>query len=328
MFETLALTLVTLSPSLAPQDLPAVSMSGGKQDYVDFSKDLGFRTVSVVSGRLDKIKDGRRKRIKDPDAHVGVGSSVARVSGTQYYKAVAKTRILVDSLLAGAKVGAKLPMQFQVQLARMPGGNYRRTFLGKHRRDLVPGMVALWVVDTDKKAKTWSILHVLPMRKDQKRAVFDRDMRDVVAVNQRVVALRDALASAKSKREKQPEAAIKVLRTALQGKVELEREENDRLVQRHVNPWRDRLRKLLRELDPDADKKDGATLIPGLDGKGVIELPDGKRLIELPNGKRVIELPDGKGVIELPDKKGVIKLPDGRKVRVLGGGRGGAQRVR
>ena len=248
-----------LGGTLAAQDSrPAtVRFSGspgkasGGAEFVDYSKDLGLVTVSAVFGQLDKFRDGRRKRIKDKDAHVGAHGSVSRVSGTQYYRVQSKTHLLVAAELGGKQLEKKkVPLVFDVQLARMPDGTETRQILGSTRESLETGVDYLFVVQKDTKKKSYRILHAIERPKDQKPESFRKDAEDIAAINRRIVELRDALASAKQLREKDPEVAVGTLEKAVADdrKVELREPENDQLVRRHVEPWVQRVRDLVAEI--------------------------------------------------------------------------------
>ncbi len=235
--------------------------------FIDFSADLMRPDVTVVFGTLDKLKQGRRRKIKDGDAHLGTGNSVVGISGTQFYRVPVKSKVKVETWLGGQKFGKTLKLAFEIQLARLPNGSYQRQMLTSGRARLAEGMVALWVLAKEK--KTFKVLHAIPQPKNMPRRgstpparAFEEDMRDYVAINKRIADLRAAVSRAKDRRKAKDEAgARKILKEALDKRLELENDD-DRLARQHVGPWERRAKKLLREVGGESKGKDGATSKP------------------------------------------------------------------
>ena len=259
----LALAVPALTIALPAQITGGAGGSNGSRNqqkgplFVDFSEDLNRPRVVVVIGTMDKIKEGRRQKLKDKEAHLGSGNAVSRVAGTQFFKVAARSKVKVGVCLAGKHPGRSVALAFDMQLARLPDGSYRRQMMQSTRTELKPGMAAMWVLGKGKK-KGYRVLHVIeqPRKgrgdKPPSRA-FEEDMRDFVGINQRIAGLKQALEVARQKRAKDPKAAVQILEKALGRRLELENETNDRLLGMHVRPWERRARKLL-----DALSRDGA----------------------------------------------------------------------
>lgn len=247
------LTVVSLLAAI-PQKPPAVEGvrsslgSSGMTGFVDFSADLDRVTVKLGLGELGKFRDGKRTRIKDADAHVGTGSSVSRVSGTQYYRVKSRTTLDLDTVLSGAAGKTKLPLEFDVQLAKMPGGELRRQVLSKQQGqiEVTEGMYGLWILETDPKQKTLHrVVHVIPQPKDMKRARFIEDVHDMLAINRRLNELKAAHEGASRRRGKgEPMDEIRKTLDAVlaREKVTLRNPENDRWTSGVLGPWKRRLR--------------------------------------------------------------------------------------
>jgi hypothetical protein len=246
--------LAALSIALPPSVAAQISLNKPRGPlFVDFSGDLERPGVTVVIGTLGKMKDGKRRKLDDADAHIGSGNTVSRTSGTQYFTVSVKSRVDVDTWLAGKKPGKSIPVTFDAQLARLPDGSYKRQIMHGSRAELEQGMVALWVLEKGKRGH--AILHAVAKpetdrdRHELSARAFERDMRDHLAINQRIAALKEALAGAKAKHEKGDEkGAEKQLDDVLETELELLVETNDRLVATHVAPWERRAKKLLHEL--------------------------------------------------------------------------------
>lgn len=260
-------------PAKLPAQLPSSPVPAQKKArFIDFSADLMDKNVTVVLGKLERMKEGRKKKLDDKDAHLGTGNTVSRIAGTQFYKAPVKARLRVDCRLCGSRSGVKagkhLMLAFDMQLARLPDGSYQRHVLGGSRATLEDGMFGLWVLAKARKGKVYEIRHVIPQPKKQEargdmtpERAFDEDMEDFVAINKRIAALRKGVQSVRGKNgdekddrkdAKDPEEALRTLQEILDRKVVLKNIANDRLLRQHVGPWERRARELLKATAGDS----------------------------------------------------------------------------
>lgn len=230
--------------------------------FVDWHAELDRPGLTVVVGKLGKIKEGKRERLLD--GKLGGGTSVSAVSGTQYFKVPASCQLQPRTVLAGAAdPKEKLKLEFELQLARLPDGNEQRQTRTADASALTEDTLALFVVapSRDKKAKGLELLHAIPF--DAKADAgpdpelrFLDTMRDFQVVNQRTFDLERALAAldtaqgaapAAAQRAEAIAAARKRLQELLDAKVELRLPANDALLTQHVGPLEQRARQKLAD---------------------------------------------------------------------------------
>jgi len=237
---------------LAPQDpaaLLAATKPGASDRYVDFHADLERPGLAVVMGTLGKLKEGKRERMED--GKLGGDGAASAVSGTQYFKTTATAPIDVQKALLGAPA-QKPQLQFELQIARLPDGKERRQLMTSRGTAIAEGALAMFVIDTAQKGKPAQLLQMVlfdPKAWDGgKTAPFFDAMTDVVAVNQHVRALEQAIAAVDAQKG---EDAIKAAKEALQKLVdkrpEMKRTDDDMLLSTHVAPLEQRAKKRLAE---------------------------------------------------------------------------------
>ncbi len=265
---------------VAQVPLPPMPVSPqARARFIDFSAELMDRNVTVVLGRLGRMKEGPKKKLEDKDAHLGAGNTVSRISGTQFYKAPVRVRLLVGSWLCGCRSGVTpgkhLTIASEIQLARLPDGNYQRQLLGGSRATLEDDMFGLWVLAKASRGKTYEIRHAVPRPEKQERRgdtpperAFEEDMEDHVAINKRIADLRMALQGAMGKavgadgdgegtarrEDRDTAAARRTLQGILDRKVALKNLANAQLLEQHAGPWERRARELLKK--PAGDGKE------------------------------------------------------------------------
>lgn len=240
--------------TLAPQSVPAPSASP-QMRYVDFSKDLGRPGVSAVVGRLGKLKEGRRERLKE--ARLGGGGTQMSVSGTQYWKVPVRARIADPVVLLGPEPGGRLDLAFDLQVARLPDGGEHRQSMTGNGAALADDALALWVVERPRKGRRCELLHVIPFhpKADAARdgrdetAVFTANMTDFCAVNNRVAELRRVLAATKDPKPDGLKRAVEELRAVTKDELEMNEPKHDVLVRTHVAPLRKRALARIAELE-------------------------------------------------------------------------------
>ncbi len=215
--------------------------------FVDFSESLGRAQVSVVVGTLGKFRDGKKKRVSDPEAHTGAIGSVVRMSGTQYFKAKTKTKLAVEHCETGKKLKGKVSLAFEVLLNRMSDGSMQRMVLGAERQPLKTGMRALFVLDRAAKSKGYHIVHVIPMKRGQKKADFAKDVSDFVAINLRLAELRRVYADVKAAPTADAKKTKVKIDAVLSGpEAELQKLSNEAVRVSVLRPWKARLKKLIK----------------------------------------------------------------------------------
>lgn len=225
-----------------------------KPSFVDFSDALAQPRALAVLGRLDKLREGKKRKVKDRDAHIGTGGGVSRISGAVYYRIHARARLAVESILAGKKTAKPLRLRLDYQLAQLPDGSKKRQLTSPPRPVISEEAVALWILAPAKMdRRSHEVLRAVvapdAVSKDVKAGKRFRDhMRDLVAINQRIATLKKAVARARVASVLDSEAAIHMLEKALAGKIELLDPESDRFLAAHVGPWERRARELVRNL--------------------------------------------------------------------------------
>jgi hypothetical protein len=236
---------VLLAP--APQ-LPAPG-------FLDFADDLGRRNVAVVAGTLARISEGRRERMKEGDGRLGEGTAVLDVAGTAFHRVQAAARLQALTVHAGeVKERESLAVAFELQAAVKPDGTKTRHFLLTPRVACEDGMLGLFVLEKEGARGGWRVAKVLRAgtgARAEPAAAFLQRCADVVALNRRMHALREAIEAAKRLREaKDDAAAAQALEQALAGEPELQREDSQPLRAQHVAPLERRARELLGKLPP------------------------------------------------------------------------------
>ncbi|MBK8100215.1 MAG: hypothetical protein IPK26_24190 [Planctomycetes bacterium] len=240
--------LATVASLLLPQQPtnPAAIARSPQQRFVDFSADLDRVDVVVAIGALGKGREGRREKIDD--GKLGGGGSVIEVSGTQYFKATVTTPIEVRKALVGT-APARPTLQFELQIARMPDGKERRQLRDAAGTPIGDGLIGLFVLAPEPKGKHLRLLHVIaydPKVDVQGEAGFGDFVRDVVAVNRHIAALRAALVAVdEAKDDAARTAARKALQELVDRRPEMLRTDDDALLSSFVAPLEERARKRL-----------------------------------------------------------------------------------
>jgi hypothetical protein len=217
------------------------------QRFVDFSTELGSRSVSVHIGRLGKLKEGKRERLAD--GKLGGARSQTSVSGTQFYKVEATAPMRVQEVLCGIEP-TMVTLVIELQLARLPDGKEHRQVRSGNGAEVGDGTLALFVFEPAGQ-KGQRLLHVIPFdpRLDDDvdaERVFTERMRDVYAVNARMAALRQALAAVDAAKEGEVRTkALAELQQCLDKRPELLRREDEPLLAMHVAPLEQQARKRL-----------------------------------------------------------------------------------
>jgi hypothetical protein len=239
------LTVAVAFALLAPQQPPLLSglAKTPTARYVDCSDELDRVNVSVVLGKLGKLKEGKRERL--PDGQLGGAGQVASVSGTQYFKVPVTAAVEVKTTLAGAKL-TRAVLQFEQQVARLPDGKERRQLRTADAAELGEATPTLFVLEIDAKTKEAKLLHAIPFdaKEDKGEDAFVATMKDIVAVNVYVHQLKLALAEVDTA---SGEAAVAKAKTALKElldkRPELQRPEDDAMLTMHAGPFEQRARK-------------------------------------------------------------------------------------
>lgn len=251
-----ALTVVTLALA-APQDRP-VPPTTPQMRFVDFSKDLERPGVTALIGRLGRMREGKRERLRE-GGRLGNGTSQVQISGTQYYKVPVRTAVEDVTVLAGPEPGGAPQLGFDLQLARLPDGSERRQARTPDGTPLEEGLLALWVVEKPRKGRLLELVHVIPFHPEADDGedpdqVFEDNMRDFCAINQRVATLRTVLAATEKTEKvdrKERAAALDELRAAEDEELEMRNPAHDVLVVQHVRPFLERVRARIAELEKD-----------------------------------------------------------------------------
>jgi hypothetical protein len=248
LFLFASVLLSVLSPAQQPA-LPTPLSGAPTMRYLDWSKDLDQAGAVVVVGRLEKWKEGKRERLAD--GQLGGGGAVSQVSGTQYFAVPVTATISPRVALHGKQV--KLPVAFDLQLARLPDGKEQRQSRTGNAALIEADWLSLFVVVPKAKGKGYELRHVIPF--DPKvdngpdaELHFVDTMRDFATVNQRVREFRNALAAVDAaEKAEDKKAALEVLRKLVEAKVELKVPANDGLLTQHVGPLEQRARKRLED---------------------------------------------------------------------------------
>jgi len=227
--------------------------------FVDFSAALAKADTAVVIGRLGKVSEGRRERMKDDEGDLTeAGGATVKTSGTMFYRVASTARLAVVKPLVGIGKEPALPLAFDVQSARLDRGGNRRHFLVKPRVPCEDGMLGLFVLQKDK--GVWDVAQVVrheapadaPPDAEQ---TFLKRAEDLLLINQRLLDLRAALDDAAFQKERgERKAGAAKLRTALDKRVRMLAEEDLAVLHAQVGPLEKRARELLGELDPDGGR--------------------------------------------------------------------------
>jgi hypothetical protein len=253
-----ALALGCLTAQVPP--LPGAAATP-QQRFVDFSRDLARPGVAVVTGRLGKLKEGRRERL--PDGVLGGSGAVTVVAGTQYFRVPVETTVTPVATFVGA--AGPVPLAFELQLARLPDGSEHRQARTGTGASLAEGTLALFVTappepGRGKKGKAHTLLHVIAFDaaadagSDAQHTFVDA-MHDVTTVNRRMHDLQVALdAHERAAPGEAKAAATKVLQDLLAAPPTLRQAANDALLTMHVAPLEQRARQRVGAAAP-TDKR-------------------------------------------------------------------------
>lgn len=252
MLRSLPIVLLTAFVAAQGVSLPTVPQTR----YVDWSQTLDHPGAVVVVGKLGKWKEGKRERLAD--GQLGGGNAVSQVSGTQYFVVPVTTTIAPRTFLHGK--ADKLPLLFDVQLARLPDGKEQRQARTGNGARLDEDQLALFVVVPKPKAKGFELRHVIPFDPQVDKGPdgelqFADAMRDFAAVNRRVHELNAAIGAVdEAKDPAGKKLALTTLRERLDQKVELKQPANDALLTQHAGPLEQRARQRLDEAAKEAEK--------------------------------------------------------------------------
>lgn len=254
VFSFLLLASSALPVALSAQ-ADVTATLGKTAEFHDLSGLAAEPAVLFVVGELQRLKEGRRERLEDNTDLGGAGTSM-QISGTVYYKVAATFAIDVYENLRG-ELPRNATVRCELQMARLPSGDYQRRFRVGSRHLASEGMRALFVV---RKAKgSYELADLVPAdpvhdKGDLARSFATR-AADLVAVAGRLAELREACALADRLRDKPDALAAKVetLRALLDKKVELRDPAHERWVQTHAGP----LERALREKLDGAGKTEG-----------------------------------------------------------------------
>jgi hypothetical protein len=239
--------LFTLSLFLPTPQQPSLPQNP-QQRFLDLSDELDRRGLVAVVGTLDKLKEGKRERLED--GKLGNSTSNVSVSGTQYFKVAVTTQVVARAVLLGAGKD-KLPLEFDLQVARLPDGKERRQAMTANAPQLQDGTLALWVLAPRDKGKGMEILHVVPFDPAQDKgdeAAFTDAMRDAVGCSQRLGALKKALADFEGARDAAAKSKARdALRALVEAKFETKRPELQVLADTRLAPYEKRARDRLAE---------------------------------------------------------------------------------
>jgi hypothetical protein len=241
MFAIVVAAFSLLAPQLPPS-AGGIAKSPTAR-YVDCSDELDRVNVSVVLGKLGKLKEGKRERL--PDGQLGGAGQVASVSGTQYFKVPVTAPVEVRTTLAGPKL-TRAVLQFEQQIARLPDGKERRQLRTADAAELGEATPTLFVLEIDPKTKEAKLLHAVPFdaKDDKGEDAFVAAMRDMVAVNVYVHQLKVALAELDAAKGEEPITKAKAaLKELLDRRPELQRPEDDAMLTMHAAPFEQRARK-------------------------------------------------------------------------------------
>jgi hypothetical protein len=227
--------------------------------FVDFAEELGKPDTVVVVGRLPKVTEGHRERMKDEEGDLGEGGTNIKMSGTTFYRVASTARLQVVKGLHGVGKDPTLALAFDAQVARLDRGGARRHFLVKPRVRCEDGMLGLFVLRKDKAGL--DVVQVVRFERSGEavpadvEAAFLKRAEDLFLINQRLHELRAALDEATFQKERgERKAGANRLRAVLDKSVKMLSEEDQGLLNAHVGPLEKRARDLLKELDPDSGR--------------------------------------------------------------------------
>jgi hypothetical protein len=206
-------------------------------------------------GKLDKVVEGRRERMKDGEGQLGEGGATAVISGTVFHKVAATGKLQVVRALRGAKDGQGLALQFELQSSKLNDGATRRFFLLSPRVLYEDGMQGLFVLEKQKGKEIYAVTQVLrldPAHDKGKDAgpAFAQRAADCFTINARAAALNEALEAARQlvAADKKVEAKA-VLQKAWEAEIELERTDSIAERKRRVDPLENQVKEQIAALD-------------------------------------------------------------------------------
>lgn len=260
----LALVLAFLSASaLAAQPAFATSTPGGS-GFVDLSPHLGQRDVVVGIGTIDRLKDGKRERLKDGTDLGGLGSSM-QVAGTVFHKIQATFAPKLSEVLLGEPLKSGATVRCELQAATLPSGERQQRFRTESRALASEDALALFVLRKGKRGFEVAEVVAADAAIDKGAggsgdlaAGFAKRAHDVFTVSQRMQRLRDALEGAESllARGGKPEATVP-LRALLAEKPTLAEPTHEAWLSMHCGPLERALRDKLAKL-PAPKEDEGA----------------------------------------------------------------------
>lgn len=234
-------------PMPAIPQVPGVTVGnvGNLQRFVDFHADLDRKGAIAVVGQLDKIKEGKREKLKD-GVPAGTGAVRVAIGGTQYFKAPAKVAVTARATFVGDQK-PKVEFECELQVARDNDGVERYQSRTPENCPIEVGVLALFVLAPAAPGKKPVLLHVLPYdaKADQSPERFVDTMHDFVAINRRVLALEQGIETVQRAGNDAELAAAKAALTALlAAPVALHQPEQQSLLDGQAGPFERRAREL------------------------------------------------------------------------------------
>lgn len=262
----LASIAFTFTAAFTPQNLPslpempAITVANGTPllRYVDFHRDLDRPGAVVLVGAIDKWKEGKRERTKDPAPMGDIGTRVS-IGGGQYFKVPAKVAVQVRAALFGDAKG-KLEFDCELQVHRRADGDEQVQTTTAGRNTVTPGLLALFVLAPPGPGKKPALLHLIPFdpKVDTGGAPTERfadTMRDYATINCRVRDLEQGIAAVKDAGDEATRSKAKqALATLLAAKVDLLQPEQQTLLTTQASPFEQRARALLAEVPAEVPK--------------------------------------------------------------------------
>ncbi len=249
--------LLALAAAALPAQAFTTSSTGGAA-FIDISTHLDARDVVVAIGTLDRLKDGKRERLKEGADLGGAGTSM-QIAGTVFYKVEATFVPKLDDVLFGQAPKANTTVRCELQVATMPSGERQARFKTESRALATEDALALLVLRKGKRG--YEVAEVVvadaAIDKGDLATSFGKRARDVFTVCDRMRKLRDAGEMADRLLATGAKAAATVpLRTLLAEKPTLAEPTHDAWLSMHCGPLERALKDKLAKL-PEPEKGEG-----------------------------------------------------------------------
>jgi len=256
MTEMLSSLLLTVSLAVAPQDpqlpqLPAVTVgSGGSlQRYVDFHTQFERPGFCAVVGTLDRFKEMKRERLKDP-APLGSGAARVALSGGQYFKVIVRTEVQPHAVFAGTPKG-NVEIECELQVYRTSDGSEHWQTRTPEHCAIQEGALALFVLVPGPGGRKHVLLYMIPFDAQADNGASPEDrfvdtMHDFVAINRRVHDLEAGIAAFTGATDDNSKQKSKqALTDLLAATVDLHQPEQRSLLQSRAGPFEQKAREVL-----------------------------------------------------------------------------------